>query len=167
MCQWLSSGLIAAVVSILAWIGVWIAYKAIHLEQKLGVDEGICALALLVGPALIRVIHRGTARSWKIPTAFLALGLIFGGFGLWQVLRAREAGALHVPSGPFSGIEHVFDMALGLGMALVAALAVLGGTLALAGRRLSRDAEPNGAANGNQPIRSELNRKSPAAGSRR
>ena len=167
MCQWLSSGLIAVVVSILAWIGVWIAYKALHLEQRLGVDEGICALALLAGPALIRAIHRSTAKSWKIPTAFLALGLTFGGFGLLQALRAREAGARHVPSGPFSGIEHVFDMALGLGMALVAVLAVLGGTLALVGRRMGSDAEPNGAANGNQPIRPEANRTSPAAGSRR
>lgn len=148
LCQWLSSGLIAAVVSILAWIGVWIAYKAFHLEQSLGVDESICALALLVGPALIRAIHRSTAKSWRIPAAFLALGFTFGGFGLWQVLRAREASARHVPSGPFSGIEHVFDMALGLGMASVAMLAVLGGTLALVGRRMGSDAEPNRAANG-------------------
>jgi hypothetical protein len=150
-CQWLSSGSIAVVVSILVWIGVWIAYKALHLEQRLGVDEGICALGLLVGPMLIRAIHRGTASSWKIPTAFLALGLTLGGVGLWQILRAREAGARHVPSGPFSGIEHVFDMALGLGMALVGVLAVLGGALALVGRRMGSEAEPKGAANGSQP----------------
>jgi hypothetical protein len=151
ICQWLASGLLAVFVSILAWIGVWIAYKAFHLEQRLGVDEGICALALLVGPALIRAIHRNTAKSWKLPTAFLALGLTFGGFGLWQVLRAREASARHVPSGPFSGIEHIFEMALGLGMGLVAVLAVLGGTLALLGRRMNRGTDSSGVANGNQP----------------
>lgn len=167
LCHWISSGLIAVVVSILAWIGVWIAYKALHLEQRIGVDEGICALALLVGPVLIRAIHRSTAKSWKIPTAFLALGLTFGGFGLWWVLRAQQAGARHVPSGPFSGIEHVFDMALGLGMAVVGVLAVLGGTLALVAPRMGGDAEANGAANGKQPIRSEANRTSSAAGSRR
>jgi len=141
ICQWLSSGLIAVVVSCFALIGVWIVYKALHLGQRLGVDEGICLLALFVGPALIRTIHRNTAKSWKFPMAFLALGLTLGGSGLWQFLRAREADAHHVPSGLFSGIENVFDMALGLLMALVALLAVLGGSLALVGRRMGSDAE--------------------------
>jgi hypothetical protein len=165
--QWLASGLIATVVSCLALTLVWIAYKALQLDQILGVDEGICLIALAVGPALIRVIHRGIARSPGIPIASLVLGSVLGSIGVWQFLRAREAGAHHVPSGPFSGIEHVFVMALGLLLILVAVLAVLGGTLALVGRRMGSEAKSNGAANGSQPIRPEANQTSPAAGSRR
>jgi len=167
ICQWLASGLIATVVSCVALALVWIAFKALQLDQNLGVDEGICLIAVVVGPALIRVIHRSIARSPGIPIASLTLGLVLGSLGVWQFLRAREAGAHHVPSGLFSGIEHVFVMALGLLVILVAVLAVLGGTLALVGRRMGGGAEPNGAANGSQPIRSEANRPSPAAGSRR
>jgi len=144
ICQWLASGLIAAVVSCVALALVWIAYKALLLDQTLGVDEGICLIAVVVGPALIRVIHRGIGRSPGIPIASLALGLVLGSLGGWQFLRAREAGAQHVPSGLFSGIEHVFAIALGLLVMLVAALAVLGGTLALVGRRMGSDAESNG-----------------------
>jgi len=167
ICQWLASGLIAVVVSCVALTLVWTAFKALQLDQNLGVDEGICLIAVVVGPALIRVIHRSIARSPGIPIASLTLGLVLGSLGVWQFLRAREAGAHHVPSGLFSGIEHVFVMALGLLVILVAVLAVLGGTLALVGRRMGSGAEPNGAANGSQPIRSEANRPSPAAGSRR
>jgi len=167
ICQWLASGLIATVVSCVALALVWIAFKALQLDQSLGVDEGICLIAVVVGPALIRVIHRSIARSPGIPIASLTLGLVLGSLGVWQFLRAREAGAHHVPSGLFSGIEHVFVMALGLLVILIAVLAVLGGTLALVGRRMGSGAEPNGAANGSQPIRSEANRPSPAAGSRR
>ena len=167
ICQWLASGLIATVVSCVALTLVWIAFKALQLDQNLGVDEGVCLIAVVVGPALIRVIHRSIARSPGIPIASLTLGLVLGSLGVWQFLRAREAGAHHVPSGLFSGIEHVFVMALGLLVILVAVLAVLGGTLALVGRRMGGGAEPNGAANGSQPIRSEANRPSPAAGSRR
>ena len=167
ICQWLASGLIATVVSCVALTLVWIAFKALQLDQNLGVDEGICLIAVVVGPALIRVIHRSIARSPGIPIASLTLGLVLGSLGVWQFLRAREAGAHHVPSGLFSGIEHVFVMALGLLVILVAVLAVLGGTLALVGRRMGGGAEPNGAANGSQPIRSETNSTSSAAGSRR
>ena len=163
----MASGLIATVVSCVALALVWIAFKALQLDQSLGVDEGFCLIAVVVGPALIRVIHRSIAKSPRIPIASLALGSVLGSLGVWQFLHAREAAAHHVPSGLFSGIEHVFVMALGLLVILVAVLAVLGGTLALVGRRMGSDAEPNGAANGNQPIRSEANRKSPAAGSRR
>ena len=134
LCQWLSSALIAAVVSCVALVGVWIAFKGLRLDQRLGVDEGICLLALLAGPALIRVIHRSIAESAWLPMASLALGAILGGLGTWQILRANEAMARHVPSGPFSGIEHVFTWAFGFLAALVAALAVLGGALALACR---------------------------------
>ena len=167
ICQWLASGLIAAVASCVALTLVWIAYKASLLEQRLGVDEGICLVALVVGPALIRVIHRSITKSPRLPIASLALGSVLGSLGVWQFLHAREAGAHHVPSGLFSGIEHVFTMALGLLVILVAVLAVLGGTLALVGRRMGSGAEPNSAANGSQPVRSEANRTSPAAGSRR
>ena len=141
ICQWLASGLIATVVSCVALALVWIAFKALQLDQSLGVDEGICLIAVVVGPALIRVIHRSIARSPGIPIASLTLGLVLGSLGVWQFLRAREAGAHHVPSGLFSGIEHVFVMALGLLVILVAVLAVLGGTLALVGRRIGSDAD--------------------------
>ena len=165
ICQWLASGLIATVVSCVALTLVWIVYKALQLGQSLGVDEGICLIAVVVGPALIRVIHRGIARSPGIPIASLALGSVLGSLGVWQFLRAREAGAHHVPSGLFSGIEHVFVTALGLLVILVAVLAVLGGTLAFVGRRMGSDAEPNGAANLSQPVAPEANRKPPAGGS--
>ncbi len=147
-CHWLASGLIATVVSCVALILTWVAFKALQLEQRLGVDEGISLLAVLVGPALIRVIHRGIARSPWIPIASLAMGSVLGSVGAWQFLRAQGAGAHPVPSGPFSGIEHVFVMALGLTAIAVAALAVLGGTLAFAARRMDSIAEPIGAASG-------------------
>lgn len=76
VCQWLASGLIATVVSCVALTLVWIAYKAFQLDQSLRVNEGICLIAVAVGPALIRVIHRGIARSPGIPIASLALAAI-------------------------------------------------------------------------------------------
>jgi len=49
ICQWLASGLIATVVSCVALALVWIAFKALQLDQSLGVDEGICLIAVVVG----------------------------------------------------------------------------------------------------------------------
>lgn len=138
--RWLSSGLIALAVSGVAFAGVSIVYERFALQQRLGVDDDICWLALLIGPVLIVVIHRAVHEKVWAAVATLAAGLMLAGFGVFQFMWAREAKASHVPSGPFSGIEHDFGVLLGLFMMLVAAPAVLGGLMALAARHMNSTA---------------------------
>ncbi len=140
ICQWLSSGLVAVLVPCIAFAVASVAYGWLDLRAKLGLDDDVCLLALVIGPLLIVAIHRRFHRSPKMPIAALAGGLLLGGAGAWQFLRAREASAQHVPSGPFSGIEHTFAMALGLFAISIAVLAILSGTLALLARRIPGDA---------------------------
>lgn len=111
------------------------------LQKRLGVDDDVCWLALLLGPALIVVIHRGFHRRAWVPVVTLLGGLALAGLGVVRFVSAREAEAHHVPTGPFSGLEHDFAMAFGLLMMLVATLSVLGAILALAARRIGRSAE--------------------------
>jgi hypothetical protein len=142
VCQWLSTGLIAVFVSCVAGVGFYIIFSALDLERRFGLDAGVCLIALLVGPALIRPIHRAFHRSPKLPVTALAVGLALGVVGVRQFLRAREADAHHVPAGLFSGIEHVFAMALSGLVVLVAVLAVVAALLALLARLLHTGGDP-------------------------
>lgn len=142
ICRWLSSGLIGLVVSCVAFACISIVYERFGLQERLGVDDDVCWLALVVGPALIVVIHRGFHKRVWMAVATLPAGLALAGLGVFQFMRAREAKSHHVPSGPFSGIEHDFAMVLSLFVMVVAALAVLGGLLALAARYMGRSTEP-------------------------
>ena len=142
ICRWLSSGLIGLMVSCIAFACISIVYERFELQERRGVDDDVCWLALVIGPALIVVIHRGFHRRAWIAVATLTAGLALAGLGVFQFMWAREAMTRHVPSGPFSGIELDFGVVLSLFMMLVAALAVLGGLLALAARHMDSSAEP-------------------------
>lgn len=100
LCQRLSTGLIAAVVSGVTFVGFSTIYEAFDLQRRLRLDDDICLIALLVGPALIPVIHRVFHRSHRLPVATLAVGSALGSFGVWQIVRARDAAARHVPCRP-------------------------------------------------------------------
>ena len=141
ICRWLSSGLIALAVSCVACPCIIIVYEMFDLQKRLGVDDDVCWFALLLGPALIVVIHRGFHRRAWVPVVTLLGGLALAGLGVFRFVSAREAEARHVPTGPFSGLEHDFAMLLGLLMLLVAVLSVLGSIFALAARRIERSAE--------------------------
>ena len=145
ICRWLSSALIALAVSCVAFPCISVAYEMFDLQKRLGVDDDVCWLALLIGPALIVVIHRGFHRRAWVPVVTLLGGLTLAALGVFRFLSAREAGANHVPTGPFSGLEHDFAMLLGLLMLLVATLSILGAILALVARRTGRSAEPGAA----------------------
>ena len=145
ICRWLSSALIALAVSCVAFPCISVAYEMFDLQKRLGVDNDVCWLALLIGPALIVVIHRGFRRRAWVPVVTLLGGLALAALGVFRFLSAREAGAHHVPTGPFSGLEHDFAMLLGLLMLLVATLSVLGAILALVARRTEKSAEPGAA----------------------
>ena len=114
-------------------------------------DDDVCWFSLLIGPALIVVVHRGFHRSVWVAVATLTAGLALAVLGVLQFIWAREAKAHHVSSGPFSGIEHDFATALSVITMLVAALAVLGGLLALAARHMKSGAEPRTGGNRPQP----------------
>ena len=142
ICRWLSSFLIGLVVSGVAFACISIVYERFDLQKRIGVDDDVCWLALLIGPALIVFIHRGLHRKASVPVAMLLGGLTLAGLGVFQFISARAAKTHHVPSGPLSGIEHDFGMVLGLFLGLLAALAIAGAILALAARRIRRSAEP-------------------------
>ena len=136
--RWLSSFLISLVVSCVVFACVAIAYEALDLQQRLGLDDDVCWLALLLGPALIVVIHRGFHRQAWVSAVTLAGGLALAGVGVFYFLSAREAEAHHVPAGPLSGMEYAIGMLIGLFIIVIASLAVLGAILALAARRIGR-----------------------------
>jgi hypothetical protein len=46
-------------------------------------------------------------------------------------LGARQAAAVHVPSGPSSGLEHVFTMAFGVILMAMAVLSAIAGVLSI------------------------------------
>jgi len=142
ICRWPSSGLIGLVVSCAAFTCISIVYARFELQDRLGVDDDVCWLALVVGPALIVVIHRSFHKRVWIAVATLTAGLALAGLGVFQFMWAREARTHHhVPSGPFSGIEHDFAIVLSFFTMLVAAPAILGSFLALAARLMNSDAE--------------------------
>jgi hypothetical protein len=147
ICRWLSSFLISLVVSVVAFACISLAYELFHLQERIGVDDDVCWLALLIGPALIVFIHRAFhGRVW-VPVSALLGGVVLAGFGIFLFLSAREADAHHVPSGPLSGIGNVFGMIPGLFLGVLAAFAVCGAILALVARRIGRSAEPITGAN--------------------
>ena len=136
ICRWLSSGLIAMAVSCVAFACMSIVFGLFDLQNRLGVDDDVCWLALLLGPALIVVIHRVFHRRAWAPVVALTAGLILAGIGVFIFVSARKAAAQHVSAGPFSGLEHDLAMALGLCILLVATLAIFGSVLALVARRI-------------------------------
>ena len=140
ICRWLSSGLIGLVVSSVAFASVSVVYERLQFRERLGVDDDVCWLALAVGPALIVVIHRGFHKRAWIAVASLVGGSALAGVGVFQLMQAREAESRHVPSGLFSGIEYAFAAALSWLVIAIAALAVLGGVLALGARHVSSSA---------------------------
>ncbi len=137
VCQWVSSVLIAAVVSCGAFVITLLLHAWLDLQAKYVVDTWVCALALIVGPAVTIAWHRRFHQSPGLARAAVAVGVLLGVAGVWLLLRARQADAVHVPSGPFSGIEHVFAMGFGLVLIAIAALAMLGGALSLVARRIA------------------------------
>ena len=151
ICRWLSSGLIGLVVSCAAFTCISIVYVRFKLQERLGVDDDVCWLALVVGPALTVVIHRCFHKRVWIAVATLTAGLALAGLAVFQFMSAREARTHHVPSGPFSGIEHDFAIVLSFFMMLVAALAILGGSLALAARLMNGNAESGARSNAASP----------------
>jgi len=138
ICRWFSSALIALAVSCVVFPCITIAYEVFDLQKCLGVDDDVCWLALLLGPALIVVIHRGFHRRVWVPVATLTGGFVLSGLGVFCFVSERKADAVHVSTGPFSGVEHWFGMVLGMLVILVAALLVLGAILALVARRIGR-----------------------------
>lgn len=141
-CRWLSSGLIALVISCIAFLVLGLAYERFELQERLGMDDDVCWLALLIGPAMIVLIHRGFHRRPWTARSTLVGGLLLAGLGAFQFLQARDAAARHQPSGLFSGIEHTFALVLSVILVVIAALLVLGALLALAARRGQGDADP-------------------------
>lgn len=140
ICRWLSSGLIALVVSCVTFSCVILAYEVFDLHRPLGLDDDVCWLAFLLGPTLIVVIHRGLhGRVW-VPVVTLLGGLALSGFGVFRFLSARAAPPTH--SGPLAKLADDMPMLLALLMVLLAALAVLGAILALLARRIGGSAEP-------------------------
>jgi hypothetical protein len=138
ICRWLSSAFIALLVSTVAFVSVSMLYERFGLQKRLGVDDDVCWLALVLGPALIVVIHRALhERAW-VPISTLVGGLALAVLGWFQFWSARATKASHVPSGPFSGIEHDLGMLLGVFLGLIAAFAVSGAILALLARRMAR-----------------------------
>jgi hypothetical protein len=95
----------------------------------------------VVSPALIVVIHRSFHKRVWTAVATLTAGLALAGLGVFQFMWAREARTHHVPSGPFSGIEHDFAIVLSFFTMPVAALAILGSFLALAAQLMKGNAE--------------------------
>ena len=151
ICRWLSSVLIALLVSCVAFVAISIAYERLDLQERLGIDDDVCWLALVVGPALIVVIHRTFNKHPWVPVSTLVAGVALAGLGTYQFLSAREAKAHHVPTGPLSGLEYDLGMLLGVFLALLAALAMAGAILALVARRVGRSAEPDNAGHAPAP----------------
>lgn len=143
ICRGLASGLLALIVSSLAFVGASIAFARMRLHERFGVDDDVCWLALTAGPALIVVIHRGLHHRASAPIAALIGGLVLAGVGVMQYVGVQAAQSRHVPFGPFSGIEHVFALVSSVFVIMVAVLAVLAGGLALTARYMSRCSEPD------------------------
>ena len=142
ICRWLSSFLICLVISGIAFAGLNLAYELFDLQKRINVDDDVCWLALLIGPALIVFIHRVFhRRTWVAVSTFVG-GVLLAGLGVLRFMSAHKAEAHHVPSGPFSGIEYDFRMLVGVYLGLLAVLAISGAWLALAARRIQRRAEP-------------------------
>ena len=74
LCQLVSTGLITTVVSCVTFVGFSFTYEALDLQRCLRLDDDICLISLLIGPALIRVIHRNFHRSHRLPVTSLAVG---------------------------------------------------------------------------------------------
>ena len=138
---WLASGFIALAVSCIAFASISIVYERFDLQKRLGIDDDICWLALLLGPALIVIIHRGFHRHAWVSIVTLLGGLALAGLGVFYFMYSREAGAHHEPTGPFSGIGFAIGMLMGLIIVLVGSLAVLGAILAIVARRIGKSAE--------------------------
>ena len=139
------------VVSGVAFACLSIVYERFDLQKRIGVDDDVCWLALLIGPALIVFIHRALHGQAWVPVSTMLGGLALAGLGVFVFMSAREAKAHHVSSGPLSGVEHDFGMVLGIFLGLLAAFAVSGAILALAARRIGKSAEPSAGGNAAAP----------------
>jgi hypothetical protein len=129
----LSSVFVAAVLSCGGFLAALFTYALLDL-QAYGIEASACALGFVVGPVVMLLGHRRFHRSRVLAWTAVAVGCALGGLGTWLFLRAREADANLVPSGPFSGIENVFAMGFGIIMVAATVLAVLGGALSLVAR---------------------------------
>ncbi|GEM_PF-1714495 len=132
--RYLSSGLIASAVSAAAYGGVVAINGIFDILGRFYVDDAFLSLALLAGPALIVVIHRRLHGRPGAPYAALWTGLPLNGLGFFLFLRGFKANENHIPTGPFSGMENVFEMLLGAYIFLAGMLLALGATLALFSR---------------------------------
>ncbi len=129
---WSASLLVALALSCAALTLFSMLYAGYDLQRKLGLDDDVCWLALLVGPACLPLIHRRLhSTRWAPRTCLVTGALTSAGCLLWFAELGAEASAV-AARGASSGFGSALGRLVALWGVLIGVTAVLGAGLALA-----------------------------------
>ena len=134
----LASGLVALSVSGIALYLCSLAFEALMLQQRLGVDDDACRLALGLGPLFMMLFQRPLHSTPWAPRLCVVVGSLIlvasvVGFAVSSLARANQRA-----HGDFTGIGHALLQLLSVFGGVVGTLAILGGVLAAVGQRAGK-----------------------------